>query len=60
MFWILRFVERENASEKIRSLVETRGKRGCSIDDERVQLLLRIDQQKSQLPSRERVGRREF
>ena len=32
MFWISRFVERENTSEKIRSLVETRGKRGCSVD----------------------------
>ena len=32
MFWISRFVERENTSEKIRSLIETRGKRGCSVD----------------------------
>ena len=34
LFWISRFVERENTSEKIRSLIETRGKRGCSVDDD--------------------------
>ena len=34
MFWIFHFVERENASEDIRSFVETRGKRGCSVNDE--------------------------
>ena len=28
MFWISRFVEGENASEEVRSFVETRGKRG--------------------------------
>jgi len=31
MFWISHFVERQNASEKIRSFVETQCKRGCSV-----------------------------